>query len=127
MEIQDTIRLQKIYAAVMEMALQSHSAQPEKTAAEMFYFLTGVAMMSIGKADSVINENKQQRIAATWEWLFGKEEPKVPRRQKKRYSSGYVTRWNGWSHHAGSVGPDKASASSCAWRIRIIILFIYMG
>ena len=83
MEIQDTIRLQKIYAAVMEMALQSHSAQAEKTAAEMFYFLTGVAMMSIGKADSVINENKQQRIAATWEWLFGKEEPKVPRRPKK--------------------------------------------
>lgn len=83
MEIQDTIRLQKIYAAMMEMALQSHAAQPEETAAQMFQTLTGVCVMSIGNPGTTISEDRQQRIAATWEWLFGKEEPKVPRRPKK--------------------------------------------
>ncbi len=83
MEIQDTIRLQRIYAAVMEMALQSHASQPEKTGAEMFQQLTGVSVMGIGNPGTTISEDRQQRIAATWEWLFGKEGPKVPNSPKK--------------------------------------------
>ena len=81
--MQDTIRLQKIYAAVMEMALQSHATRPEETAAEMFQRLTGICVMSIGNPGTTVSDDRQQRIAATWEWLFGKEEPKVPRRPKK--------------------------------------------
>lgn len=83
MEIQDTIRLQKIYAAVMEMALQSHATRPDEAAAQMFQALTGICVLSIGNPGTTINDDRQQRIAVAWEWLFGKEEPKVPRRPKK--------------------------------------------
>ena len=74
MDTQDISKCTELYAALSEMALNSHSTRPEETARFMFVELTGISPVRMNDRRYAISEDTRARLDVAWKKLCGPED-----------------------------------------------------
>ena len=74
MDTQDISKCTELYAALSEMALNSHSTRPGETARFMFVELTGITPVRMNDRRYTISEDTRARLDVAWKKLCGPED-----------------------------------------------------